>query len=63
MQPPAHGREPSPARVLHVMRSPVGGLFRHVQDLVAGQQAEGIAAGVVCGEAPDNGASAARRGA
>ena len=60
MQPPAHGRAPSPARVLHVMRSPVGGLFRHVQDLVAGQQAEGIAAGVVCGEAPDNGASAAR---
>ena len=37
-------------RVLHVMRLPMGGLFRHVQDLVLGQQEAGIAVGVVCAE-------------
>ncbi|MEQ9150222.1 MAG: glycosyltransferase [Parvibaculum sp.] len=37
-------------RVLHVMRLPMGGLFRHVQDLVLGQQENGIAVGVVCAE-------------
>lgn len=30
---------PSPLRILHVMRAPVGGLFRHVLDL-AGEQAQ-----------------------
>ena len=35
-------------RVLHVLRAPVGGLFRHVRDLVAAQQALGLAVGVVC---------------
>ncbi len=47
-------------RVLHIMRLPMGGLFRHVRDLVTGQQEAGIAAGVVCAEPPDDGISAKR---
>ncbi|WP_339833179.1 glycosyltransferase family 4 protein [uncultured Parvibaculum sp.] len=53
-------RTVKPTRVLHVMRLPMGGLFRHVHDLVAGQQAAGIAAGVVCATPPNDGVSAAR---
>ena len=45
-------------RVLHIMRLPMGGLFRHVRDLVMGQQAAGIAAGVVCAEPVNDGISA-----
>jgi len=60
MQPPAPTSATRTMRVLHVMRLPMGGLFRHVQDLVAGQQATGIAAGVVCAPPPDDGVSAAR---
>lgn len=37
-----------PLRILHVLRSPVGGLFRHVADLVRGQSARGHLVGVVC---------------
>lgn len=47
-------------RVLHVMRLPMGGLFRHVRDLVQGQQETGIAAGLICASPPDDGISAAR---
>ncbi|MBX3447240.1 MAG: glycosyltransferase family 4 protein [Parvibaculaceae bacterium] len=47
-------------RVLHIMRLPMGGLFRHVRDLVMGQQEAGIAAGVICAEPPVDGISAAR---
>jgi glycosyltransferase involved in cell wall biosynthesis len=36
-----------PLKILHVMRSPVGGLFRHVVDLVRGQMARGHQVGVV----------------
>jgi glycosyltransferase involved in cell wall biosynthesis len=35
-------------RVLHVLRAPVGGLFRHVRDLVPAQKALGLDVGVVC---------------
>ena len=35
-------------RVVHVLRAPVGGLFRHVRDLVAQQAAAGFEVGVVC---------------
>jgi glycosyltransferase involved in cell wall biosynthesis len=35
-------------RILHVLRSPVGGLFRHVVDLVRGQSARGHKVGMVC---------------
>lgn len=37
-----------PLRILHVLRSPVGGLFRHVIDVVRGQTARGHAVGIVC---------------
>ncbi|MFT3986224.1 glycosyltransferase family 4 protein [Aestuariivirga sp.] len=35
-------------RILHVFRTPVGGLFRHVRDLTRGQCAEGHEVGVIC---------------
>jgi glycosyltransferase involved in cell wall biosynthesis len=35
-------------RVLHVMRSPVGGLFRHVCDVVREQAESGMEVGVIC---------------
>lgn len=35
-------------RILHVFRTPVGGLFRHVRDLVRGQQELGHQVGVLC---------------
>jgi len=36
-----------PLSILHVFRAPVGGLFRHVLDLVRGQAAAGHRVGVV----------------
>ena len=42
--PPPAGR---PLKILHVMRAPVGGLFRHVVDLVRGQVARGHQVGIV----------------
>jgi len=35
-------------RILHVFRTPVGGLFRHVRDLTRGQHAQGHDAGIIC---------------
>jgi glycosyltransferase involved in cell wall biosynthesis len=35
-------------RILHCLRAPVGGLFRHVRDLAAEQNALGHAVGVIC---------------
>ncbi len=35
-------------RILHVFRSPVGGLFRHVRDLAKAQQAAGHEVGMFC---------------
>src|SRR3974390_209826 len=40
--PPAGG-----LNILHVLRAPVGGLFRHVLDLVRGQYARGNRLGLV----------------
>lgn len=37
----------TPLRILHVMRAPVGGLFRHVQDLALEQAARGHAVGII----------------
>jgi len=37
----------SPLKILHVFRAPVGGLFRHVVDLVAGQAARGHQVGLI----------------
>lgn len=36
-----------PLKILHVFRAPVGGLFRHVIDLVRGQSAHGHRVGIV----------------
>src|ERR1043166_1244029 len=36
-----------PLRILHVLRAPVGGLFRHVIDLARGQAARGHRVGIV----------------
>ena len=36
-----------PLRILHVLRAPVGGLFRHVADLTEAQAARGHAVGLV----------------
>jgi len=39
--------EMRPLKILHVLRSPVGGLFRHVVDLARGQAARGHQVGIV----------------
>src|SRR5215470_17194890 len=36
-----------PLNILHVMRAPVGGLFRHVTDLAQGQAARGHRVGLI----------------
>ncbi|MEM7777123.1 MAG: glycosyltransferase family 4 protein [Pseudomonadota bacterium] len=35
-------------RVLHCLRAPVGGLFRHVRDLARAQRRNGYAVGIIC---------------
>ena len=35
-------------KILHVFRTPVGGLFRHVRDLARGQAALGHEVGIIC---------------
>lgn len=47
-------------RVLHVLRAPLGGLFRHVCDLAAGQRLAGFKVGVVIGDEPQDPVSIAR---
>ena len=37
-----------PLRIVHCFRSPVGGIFRHVRDLVDAQHAAGHMVGIVC---------------
>lgn len=39
---------PKPLRIVHCFRSPVGGIFRHVRDLVDAQIAHGHQVGIVC---------------
>jgi glycosyltransferase involved in cell wall biosynthesis len=39
---------PKPLRIVHCFRSPVGGIFRHVRDLVDAQIANGHLVGIVC---------------
>jgi len=48
----------TPLRILHCLRAPIGGLFRHVYDLARGQAELGLEVGVICdataaGEAND----------
>lgn len=38
-------------RIVHVLRAPMGGLFRHVRDLAEAHAAEGHAVGIICDEA------------
>ena len=38
----------TPLRIVHLFRSPVGGIFRHVRDLVEAQHAAGHLVGIVC---------------
>ena len=38
----------SPLRVVHVLRAPVGGLFRHVCDLAREQSRSGVRVGIIC---------------
>ncbi len=41
-------RDPEPLRIVHVLRAPMGGLFRHVRDLALAHEAEGNRVGVIC---------------
>ena len=49
-----------PLRIVHVFRSPVGGLFRHVCNLVQAQAQMGHQIGIVC-DASTGGATADAR--
>src|SRR5690242_941618 len=40
-----------PLNIIHVLRTPVGGLFRHVLDLARGQSERGHRVGIVCDSA------------
>jgi glycosyltransferase involved in cell wall biosynthesis len=41
-------------RILHIFRAPVGGLFRHVRDVVRGQAELGHDVGIICDANTDN---------
>lgn len=43
----------NPLKILHCLRAPVGGLFRHVIDVATAQTAAGHAVGVVCAATGD----------
>jgi glycosyltransferase involved in cell wall biosynthesis len=45
----------STLRILHVLRAPIGGLFRHVHDLALGQAALGCEVGIICDSRKGNG--------
>lgn len=55
--PSAHGG--NALRILHVLRAPLGGLFRHVIDLARGQISNGHLVGIVC-DSTTGGDNAAR---
>lgn len=40
--------QPQPLRIIHCFRSPVGGIFRHVRDLVEAHAAAGHQVGILC---------------
>lgn len=46
-------------RVLHLLRAPLGGVLRHVRDLVHGQHEAGYKAGIVTGATPSDPVAAA----
>jgi glycosyltransferase involved in cell wall biosynthesis len=45
---PAADPETQPLRILHIMRAPMGGLFRHVCDLAEEQTRMGHEVGIIC---------------
>ncbi len=47
-------------KILHVLRAPVGGLFRHVLDLAQGQAERGHDVGIVCAAVEPNSAAAGK---
>lgn len=51
---------PKSMRILHVLRAPQGGLFRHVCDLAEGQRRAGHKVGVICGDVPGDTVSTAK---
>ncbi|MEL6375400.1 MAG: glycosyltransferase family 4 protein [Pseudomonadota bacterium] len=55
---PPHDVLPKSARILHCLRAPVGGLFRHVRDLARAQAARGYDVGVLCDAATGDGLTA-----
>lgn len=46
--------------ILHCLRAPIGGVFRHVEDLIRAQSAAGHRVGLICDAAFDGGHEAAR---
>jgi glycosyltransferase involved in cell wall biosynthesis len=48
-------QEEGAMRIIHCLRSPVGGLFRHVQDLVAEQARAGHKVGIICDSSTGDG--------
>ncbi|WP_428649078.1 glycosyltransferase [Roseibium sp.] len=38
----------TPMRIVHCVRSPIGGIFRHIRDLAAAQAADGHQVGLIC---------------
>ncbi|MEQ9144923.1 MAG: glycosyltransferase family 4 protein [Parvibaculaceae bacterium] len=49
-------------RILHLLRAPVGGLFRHVCDLARWQAGNGYRVGVVCADQPNDALTLSRLG-
>ncbi|HVU43787.1 MAG TPA: hypothetical protein VHD86_22275, partial [Xanthobacteraceae bacterium] len=41
------GAAPASLKILHILRAPLGGLFRHVLDVAQGQAARGHRVGLV----------------
>ncbi len=48
LQLPAADAETAGLRILHILRAPMGGLFRHVRDLIEEQTRMGHHVGIVC---------------
>src|ERR1043165_629628 len=40
--------DPKSLKIVHVTRTPVGGIFRHILDVAGGQAARGHHVGIVC---------------
>jgi len=52
-------RQPGRLRIVHCLRAPAGGLFRHVRDLATAQAIAGHAVGIICDASNDDPLSAA----